>query len=113
VTRYGRTDATDPDSWTGSNLVYSGTAVDVAVGTRRARAAMVLVAGLPGSLFVYAGEELGLPEVLDLPDAARTDPIFTRTRRPENGRDGCRVPLPWDTDPSTAYGFAAAPVVPW
>ena len=113
VTRYGRVDATDPDSWTGSNLVYSGAPVDVAVGTRRARAAIVLVAGLPGSLFLYAGEELGLPEVLDLPDAARTDPIFARTGGREIGRDGCRVPLPWTTDPVTAYGFADVAVVPW
>jgi alpha-glucosidase len=113
VTRYGRADAADPASWTGNNVVYTGTQVDLALGTRRARAAMVLVAGLPGSLFVYAGEELGLPEVLDLPDAARTDPIFLRTGGQEIGRDGCRVPLPWDTDPATAYGFSAAPAVPW
>ena len=113
VTRYGRADATDPASWTGSNLVYSAAPIDVALGTRRARAATVLVAGLPGSLFVYAGEELGLPEVLDLPESARTDPIFTRSSGREIGRDGCRIPLPWDTDPMTAYGFSAVPAVPW
>src|SRR4029078_7054322 len=98
VTRYGRTDATDPDSWTGSNLVYSGTAVDVAVGTRRAGAAIVLVAGLPGSLFLYAGEELGLPEVLDLPDAARTDPIFTRSSASAIGPFGGRSAQPCGAD---------------
>ena len=114
VTRLGRADATDPASWTGSNLVYSDAPIDVDLGTRRARAALVLVAALPGSLFVYAGEELGLPEVLDLPDEARTDPIFLRTSGREIGRDGCRIPLPWDAQSQTAYGFSALPgAAPW
>ena len=114
VTRLGRADATDPASWTGSNLVYSDAPVDVDRGARRARAAVVLVAALPGSLFVYAGEELGLPEVLDLPDEARTDPIFVRTSGREIGRDGCRIPLPWDAESQTAYGFSARPgAAPW
>ncbi len=113
VTRYGRTDATDPAAWSGSNLVYTDAPVDEVVGRRRARAAAMLVAGLPGSLFLYAGEELGLPEVLDLPDQARTDPIFERTGGREIGRDGCRVPLPWRPDQATAYGFSAAPATPW
>ena len=79
VTRYGRADATSPDSWTGNNLVYSGTPVDLALGTRRARAMCAFVAALPGALYLYQGEELGLPEVLDLPLDRRQDPIVVRT----------------------------------
>ena len=55
---------------------------------------------------MYAGEELGLPEVLDLPDEARQDPIFARTAGLEIGRDGCRVPLPWTDDAGTSFGFS-------
>ena len=73
VTRYGRADATAPRDFTVGNLVSSGAAVDLEVGTRRARAAEMLLLALPGSVFLYAGEELGLPEVLDLPpDPGRT-----------------------------------------
>jgi alpha-glucosidase len=113
VTRYGRLDAHDVATYTGSPLAYSASAVDVSLGTRRARAAAVMVAALPGSLYVYQGEELGLPEVLDLPDEARTDPIFARTAGAEIGRDGCRVPIPWDDDPATAFGFATSAATPW
>ncbi len=108
VTRYGRADAAELSSWTKNNLVYTGTPVDLAVGALRSRAAITLAAALPGSLYLYQGEELGLPEVLDLSDAARQDPIFFRTDGREIGRDGCRVPLPWTTDAATAYGFSAA-----
>jgi alpha-glucosidase len=119
VTRYGRVDAHDPSTWTGSPLRYSGAGVDLTRGLRRARAAAVLVAALPGSLYLYQGEELGLPEVLDLPADARTDPIFTRTGGREIGRDGCRVPMPWDGEASTAFGFStpapgsSAVMAPW
>jgi len=113
VTRYGRLVAHDVSSWTGSPLGYSDSEVDVALGTRRARAAAVMVAALPGSLYVYQGEELGLPEVLDLPDTVRTDPVFLRAGGAEIGRDGCRVPIPWDDDATTACGFATAPATPW
>ncbi|MEU6781793.1 glycoside hydrolase family 13 protein [Nonomuraea angiospora] len=62
-------------------------------GLARARAAALLTLALPGSVYVYQGEELGLPEVLDLPDEVCRDP--QRLRDPDSGRDGCRVPLPW------------------
>ena len=65
------------------------------VGVRRARAAALLLLALPGSAYIYQGEELGLPEVTDLPAAARQDPRFRRTHGRSPGRDGCRVPLPW------------------
>ncbi|MGW0486151.1 glycoside hydrolase family 13 protein [Nonomuraea sp. NPDC003214] len=62
-------------------------------GLRRARAAALLALALPGSAYVYQGEELGLPEVLDLPEECLRDP--QRLRDPDSGRDGCRVPVPW------------------
>ncbi|MGO2516902.1 MAG: alpha-amylase family glycosyl hydrolase, partial [Corynebacterium variabile] len=74
---------------------------DRTVGLDRARAATTLMLGLPGSAYLYQGEELGLPEVLDIPDDRRQDPTFFRTRgtdTPELGRDGCRVPVPWSAD---------------
>jgi alpha-glucosidase len=115
VTRYGRADATEEVSYTANNLVYTGAAVDEELGAIRARAAAVLLYGLPGSIYLYQGEELGLPEVLDLPDVARQDPIFARTDGREPGRDGCRVPLPWTADAAAAHGFSPAnPVAsPW
>ena len=64
-------------------------------GARRARAAALLLLALPGSAYIYQGEELGLPEVTDIGDAARQDPRFRRTAGEYPGRDGCRVPLPW------------------
>ncbi|MEV8531257.1 glycoside hydrolase family 13 protein [Streptomyces sp. NPDC051211] len=71
---------------------------------RRARAAALLMLALPGSAYVYQGEELGLPEVADLPDDARRDPAYLRTAGQDGLRDGCRVPIPWSgTEPP--YGF--------
>jgi len=63
-------------------------------GEREARAAALLLLALPGPVFLYQGQELGLEEV-DLPDDVRQDPIFERTGGARKGRDGCRVPLPW------------------
>lgn len=74
------------------------------LGLRRARAATALMLALPGSAYLYQGEELGLPEVIDLPDDARQDPTWFRTHGERYGRDGCRVPLPW-TATGPAYGF--------
>ncbi|MFF5177375.1 glycoside hydrolase family 13 protein [Micromonospora sp. NPDC000316] len=73
-------------------------------GLRRARAASLLMLALPGCAYLYQGEELGLPEVLDLPDELRQDPAFLRTGE---SRDGCRVPIPWSGE-LTAYGFGPA-----
>jgi len=78
---------------------------DPALGLRRARAASALMLALPGSAYVYQGEELGLPEVIDLPDDARQDPTWFRTDGEKYGRDGCRVPLPWTSD-GPAFGFS-------
>lgn len=74
------------------------------VGLRRARAATTVMLALPGSAYLYQGEELGLPEVIDLPGDARQDPTWFRTDGERYGRDGCRVPIPWEAS-APAYGF--------
>jgi alpha-glucosidase len=79
---------------------------DPEVGLRRARAATLVMLALPGSAYLYQGEELGLPEVIDLPDSARRDPTWARTKGERYGRDGCRVPIPWEHD-APAYGFSS------
>lgn len=73
-------------------------------GLRRARAATLFMLALPGSGYLYQGEELGLPEVGRIPDEDRQDPAFFRNRDIEVGRDGCRVPLPW-TREGSSFGF--------
>jgi alpha-glucosidase len=77
---------------------------EYAPGLRRARAATSLMLALPGSVYLYQGEELGLPEVIDVPDDARQDPTWFRTNGERYGRDGCRVPLPWEAA-APSYGF--------
>jgi alpha-glucosidase len=86
-------------------------------GPDAARAAALLLFALPGSAYVYQGEELGLPEVTSIPDAAREDPTFRRTEGKVRGRDGCRVPLPWE-EGGASFGFSrteggASPAPPW
>jgi alpha-glucosidase len=78
-------------------------------GRRRARAAALLLLALPGAVFLYQGQELGLEEV-DLPDEARQDPVFFHSDGARKGRDGCRVPLPW-TDGGPGHGFTTSE--PW
>ena len=80
--------------------------LDRARGLRRARAAALFLLGLPGSAYLYQGEELGLHEVADIPDAERQDPTFFRSPGLDMGRDGCRVPLPW-TSSGASFGFGA------
>ncbi|MFC5381097.1 glycoside hydrolase family 13 protein [Aquipuribacter nitratireducens] len=86
--------------------------VDLGLGTRRARAAALLLLGLPGSAYLWQGEELGLPEVIDLPPEVREDPVFRQSGGTELGRDGCRVPLPWSGD-EPPFGFSAPGVATW
>ncbi len=78
-------------------------------GLTRARAATATMLGLPGSAYLYQGEELGLPEA-EVPPTARQDPIWRRTG--VGGRDGCRVPLPWAAD-APQVGFGPGPAEPW
>ena len=75
----------------------------------RAKSAALLIHALPGGIYIYQGEELGLPDG-DLPDEARQDPVFFRTAGADKGRDGCRIPLPWEAE-KDAYGFSTGK--PW
>jgi alpha-glucosidase len=78
---------------------------DRELGLRRARAATLFMLALPGSSYLYQGEELGLPEHTTLADKFRQDPTFYRTGGKRVGRDGCRVPLPWQSGVGAANGF--------
>ncbi|PYC85819.1 alpha-glucosidase [Streptomyces tateyamensis] len=80
---------------------------DRELGLRRARAATLLMLALPGSAYVYQGEELGLPDVTDLPDEVRQDPSFFRASGQDGFRDGCRVPIPW-SGTEAPFGFGPA-----
>ncbi|WP_136040788.1 MULTISPECIES: glycoside hydrolase family 13 protein [unclassified Microbacterium] len=77
---------------------------DIVIGLARARAATTLMLALPGSAYLYQGEELGLPEAMEIPDEFRQDPTWFRTEGKRYGRDGCRVPLPWEAE-APAFGF--------
>jgi alpha-glucosidase len=66
-------------------------------GAREARAAALLLLALPGPVFLYQGQELGLAEV-ELPDELREDPVFRQSGGERKGRDGCRVALPWQRE---------------
>jgi alpha-glucosidase len=83
-------------------------APDTELGLRRARAATLLMLALPGSAYLYQGEELGLAEDIWLPDSARQDPRWRRTNHEVRGRDGCRVPPPWEAE-APSYGFGPGP----
>ncbi|MCV2491723.1 glycoside hydrolase family 13 protein [Geodermatophilus sp. YIM 151500] len=108
VTRFGRAETGVALMGTGS----TGEPTDLALGLRRARAAVLLTLALPGGVYLYQGEELGLPEVEDLPEEVLQDPTWERSGRTVRGRDGCRVPLPWSgTRPP--FGFGPDGSVPW
>ncbi|WP_269939993.1 glycoside hydrolase family 13 protein [Arthrobacter sp. HY1533] len=84
------------------------------LGRRRAAAASLFTLGLPGAVYLYQGEELGLPDHTTLPDASRQDPTFARTSGERIGRDGCRIPLPWRAGSASA-GFSGGETAadPW
>lgn len=104
--RYGRPDGAREEVPTSAVPPASDAAPDLALGLRRARAALLLEAALPGGMYVYQGEELGLPEVEDIPDEARQDPTWERSGHTVRGRDGCRVPLPWSATDGASTGFS-------
>jgi len=111
VSRYGRPDTSFSLDRRG---YFHHFPVDLALGTRRARAAALLTMALPGSVYLYQGEELGLWEVQDIPDELRQDPIWARTGGADPGRDGSRVPLPWSgTEPPFGFSPAGAARGPW
>lgn len=110
ATRYGlrtpRAGSTAPTRHGGEWLLNGGdeSGLDREKGLRRATAATLFILGLPGSTYLYQGEELGLHEVAGIPASERQDPTFFRTEGAEIGRDGCRVPLPW-TAGGASFGF--------
>ncbi len=104
-TRYGRDQA---NAGADAGAVPS----DLALGLRRARAAALLELALPGSAYIYQGDELGLPEVEDLPESVLDDPIWERSGRTVRGRDGCRVPMPWSGE-APPFGFGPGTGQPW
>lgn len=89
----------------GDGIHPSDPAPDEALGLRRARAATAFMLGLPGSSYLYQGEELGLPEAWQLEGKYRQDPTYARTNGERIGRDGCRVPLPWVAGETESNGF--------
>jgi alpha-glucosidase len=104
ATRYGRLDFTG-GGVADDERVGPETPIDPALGLRRARAAALLMLALPGSAYVYQGEEVGLPEVVDLPEEVLADPIWERSGHRVRGRDGSRVPIPWSrSGPSLGFG---------
>jgi alpha-glucosidase len=110
VTRYGRKDTTFEFAAKTRDIPP----VDLERGTRRARAAALLTLSLPGAVYIYQGEELGLPEIEDLPDEVLQDPMFFRSGGSDPGRDGCRVPIPWEgNEPPFGFSPSGAAVKPW
>ncbi|HVH23864.1 MAG TPA: alpha-amylase family glycosyl hydrolase [Pseudonocardia sp.] len=103
VSRYARADQSVRRTYLRQ---LSEVPADEELGRRRGRAAVLLTLALPGGAYVYQGEELGLPEVEDLPDEVLADPTWVRSGYTDRGRDGCRVPIPWSGD-RPPYGFGA------
>jgi alpha-glucosidase len=112
ATRFGRAATGAATGAPAVALDTASLAADRGLGLRRARAAALLTLALPGSAYLYQGEELGLPEVEDLPEDVLQDPTWERSGHTARGRDGCRVPLPWDGD-SPPFGFTDDDVAPW
>jgi alpha-glucosidase len=101
ASRFGLPDPTHRPNGIGPDDVQP----DAELGLRRARAATTLMLGLPGSAYLYQGEELGLPEHTRLPGEVRQDPTYLRTHHAKLGRDGCRIPMPWTAEgPSFGFG---------
>lgn len=119
VTRYGRSvtgarftsEGMDFGAFAGIGTVPEGR-TDVALGRKRARAAVLLELALPGGAYVYQGDELGLEEVEDIPEELLQDPTWERSGHTVRGRDGCRVPIPWSSGGS-GLGFGSTEHDPW
>ncbi len=105
VTRYSRSQPTELVESEWERARWLTETADHAQGRRRARAAALLQLALPGTSYIYQGEELGLEEIEDLPDDARQDPTWVQSGFTDVGRDGCRVPIPW-ADTVVPYGFS-------
>ncbi len=114
VTRYARSqpEGLIESSWDRSR--WDSEPADLPLGRARGRAAVLLTLALPGTAYVYQGEEVGLEEVEDIPSDLRQDPTWWQSGHTDPGRDGCRVPLPWSGDaPPFGYSPADADRPPW
>ena len=102
ATKMGLNPAVNRKTW----MLSDGTShpLDKASGTQNALAATLFILALPGSTYMYQGEELGLHEVTDIPGEQIQDPQYLRNHKIDKGRDGCRVPLPWKKS-GTSFGF--------
>jgi alpha-glucosidase len=105
VTRYG---SADP-----SHNVALPLPTDAALGLDLADAVDALMLALPGSAYLYQGQELGLPDNDDIPPEARQDPAFVNSGGAVIGRDGCRVPIPWRPDGSSMGFGPEGGAAPW
>lgn len=102
ISRYALPNGTDYKKWLMSDGFYPKP--DYSSGELKAKAATMLMLALPGIPYIYQGEELGLREVPDIPKHAIQDPIWFNSMGVSKGRDGCTVPLPWDSETEN-YGF--------
>ncbi|GAB4586160.1 glycoside hydrolase family 13 protein [Nocardia sp. IFM 10818] len=105
VTRYSRSQPAHPVEPHWERARWATEPPDHELGRRRARAAALLQLALPGTAYIYQGDELGLEEIEDLPAAVRQDPTWEQSGHTDVGRDGCRIPMPWSGD-SAPYGFS-------
>ncbi len=102
ATKYGLLPTVDHIRW--KNSAGKTSPLDENLGVRSAIAASMLIMALPGCTYIYQGEELGLHEVLGIPEDQIQDPQYLRNLKVDVGRDGCRVPLPW-TSSGSSFGF--------
>jgi alpha-glucosidase len=104
ATRYGLPIGSNITAFKNSN----GTSLplDVERGINASIAAQMFALALPGCTYIYQGEELGLPEALEIPESEIQDPQYLKNHKVDKGRDGCRVPLPW-TSNGSSFGFGS------
>ena len=114
VTRYARSQPHHLVESQWERTRWASEPADLTLGLDRARAAILLTLALPGVAYLYQGEELGLPEVEDIPGDLRQDPTWRQSGFTDPGRDGCRVPLPW-SGKAPPFGFSPdqAQATPW
>ena len=105
ATRYGLPRGADLIAFKNSN--GRSEKCDLNRGLRASIAAQMFALALPGCTYIYQGEELGLPEALEIPEDQIQDPQYLRNNKFDKGRDGCRVPLPWNKTGSS-FGFGTA-----
>jgi alpha-glucosidase len=76
------------------------------LGRRRSLALFALMSLLPGTVWIYQGEELGLPDGV-VPPGEGADPLARL--EPGQSRDAARTPMPWR--PGSGLGFTSGR--PW